>query len=234
VITKALHKKKSQNSFKDFYAEISKYLPKLENFTRAKIKIAENEGSIKTGYYTINDILDDVYWQVYKDFSKEMKKESLQIVLFLKTISKLDEIKELESHNANSISTSTILNEELNLLEERYSVDGGGDFILEDEFDAISYHQKYFKQTPFILNEVLEDKMIGKVFNKDEATSLSIHRKDIPKIFHNLPPSNTGIILELYIFGELNTSEISKILGIKKQRIMWIISSFLKEFKQNI
>ncbi len=233
MIIKALPKKKSQNSFKDFYAEISKHLPKLENFTRAKIKIAENEGAIKKGFYTLNDILDDVYWQVYKDYSKEMKKESLSKILFLKTISKIDEIIELESQTANSISTSTILKEELDLLEEHYSVDGGGDFIPEEEFDDISYQQKYFKQTHFILNEVMEDKLIGKVFKKDAATSLSIHRKDIPKIFYNLP-LNTEIILELYVFGEQNTSEISQILGIKKQRIMWIITTFLKEFKQNM
>ncbi len=233
MITKVLHKKKSKKSFKNFYVEISKYLPGLENFTRTKIEILENEGAIKKEFYTVNDILDAVYLQVFKCYSEEINKESLRKILFLKTISKLHKIKDLESEPANAISTSSILKEELDLLQENYSVDADGDFIPEEEFDDISYHQKDFKPTHFILSEVLEDQLIGKVFKRDAAIALSEHRKDIPKIFHNLPES-TNIILELHVFGYQNPSEISQIIGMNKRQINWIISTFLKEFKEQI
>jgi hypothetical protein len=232
MITKVL-KKKRKISFKDFYTEISKYIPGLENFTRAKIKIAENEAAIEKEFYTVNDILDAVYLQVFETYSEELNKESLPEILFLKTIAKLSEIKKIEKKPKYSISTTSILREELDLLDENYSLDAESDFITQEEFDDISYHQKYFKLKNFILNEVLEDQLIGKVFQKNASFFLSEHRKDIPKVFHNLP-TNIETILELYVFGNQDASEISQILGIKTQQINLVINEFLKEFKDKI
>jgi len=206
-------KEKRQNKFKEFYAEISKYISELENFTKLKIKIAENEGAIEKGFYTVNDILDDVYLQVFQDYD-EFNEQSMRKILFRKTISKLNEIKKTESKPENTIAINSILKEELDLLQENYSVDAGGDFIPEEELDDISYHQKDFKPTHFILNDVLEDQLIGKVF----------------KNF----PANTGPILELHVFGNQNPSEISEILGIEKPKVNLIINTFLKEFKEKI
>ena len=233
MITDVLHKKKSQNNFKEFYKETSKYISELENFIQAKIKIAENDGVIEKGFYTVNDILDAVYLQVFETYSEELNKESLRKILFLKTIAKLSEIKKTEKKSESSISTTSILNEELDLLNKNYSVDAGGGFITQEEFNDLSYHQKDFKPKNFILNEVLEDHLIGKIFQKNTSFFLSEHRKDIPKVFHNLP-TNIETILELYVFGNQDASEISQILGIKTRQINLVITEFLNEFKEKI
>jgi len=224
---------KPKNSFSDFFKKISKFIPNLENFTRAKIELAENEGSIDKGFYTVHDILDSVYLTVFKSYTKEIKKEALNKLLFQKVISMIGKLKSSGKEFLNSISTTTILKEELDLLGENYSVDAGGDFIPEEEFEDISYHQKDFKPTHFILEEGLENNLIGKLFNEDSGSSFSEHRKDIPKIFHYFP-SYTKISLELYAFGDQSPKQISKILNLEKKEINSVLKRFIDEFTKKI
>ena len=169
----------------------------------------------------------------FKSYNKEIKTETLRELLFLKVIAIIHKLKSSGEEFLNSISTTTILKEELDLLEENYSVDAGGDFIPEEEFEDISYHQKDFKPTHFILEETLENKLIGKLFKQDSGSSFSEHRKDIPKIFYDFP-SCTKLILELYAYGNQSPKQISKILNISKKEINSVIIRFQDEFTKEL
>lgn len=210
---KIIHKKKQQLTFQGFSLKISKFIPALENFTRLKIQISKNECSCEKRFYSVNDILDDVYLQVFSSKSKELNEEYLHRILFRKTILKLNNLKKDIKKHQNSISKRAYLKEEL------------------DSFEENCFDKKNFKPIHFILNEVLENQLIGKFFNKNYALILLEHRKEIPKIYHSRP-ENIGIILELHVFANQSPTQISNILGVDSDTIHMIISKFLNEFKE--
>ena len=78
---------------------------------------------------------------------KELTKQQTKVDDSLQK-EKLAQIDKLKTFTFSS--DIKVLKEELDLLGENYSVDAGGDFIIEEEFEDISYHQKDFKPTHFI------------------------------------------------------------------------------------
>ena len=58
---------KQENDFQEFYKKSSKVLPSLKKFAAAKLKLAEKEGLIDKGFYDANEILDEVFMDVFKN-----------------------------------------------------------------------------------------------------------------------------------------------------------------------
>ena len=144
MIIVELNKHKEENNFKEFYKKISTFIPSLKNFASLKLKLAENESLIDRGFYKANDILDEVFLEVFKTFSPNVDEKQLKQILFLKTIQKISEKTEEEEKYPNEISFDAILKEELDLLNEDYSVEADGDYIFDEDLEDISYKQKSF------------------------------------------------------------------------------------------
>ncbi len=230
MLTIELYKLKQENNFKQFYKNISTYIPELEKFTNKKLKIAENYGEIDKGFYTAIGILDEVYMEVFKTFSNEVSEADLRKLLFIKTIQKIEEKTETENRFSDDVNIDDILKEEMELLNEDYTVDAGGDFILNEELDDISYKQKSFKPTHFILDESLE-RQLTKRFNLNDLVPLSSEKRNLlGRLFYSIPLKSKTIV-ELYVFGGQNISEISEILMIEEENIKQVIVRVIERFK---
>lgn len=229
--TKVLNKVKKETEFQEFYTKISKYIPDLENFTRSKLKIAENEGVIPIGFYKAEGLLDEVYLDLYLSDFKKLEDIALKKELFLKSIEIFDKINTIENQITKKIPTHIILKEELDLLEGNYSVDAGGDFIPEEEFDDISYHQKDFRPTHFIMNEAPEKQIADRLFLKENNLFPTMKKKEIAQLIRTLP-AKSSTILDLYVFGNQKINEIANILNLEIKQVESVISRITKKLEK--
>lgn len=224
MIILELYKHKQENNFKAFYKTISAFIPSLEKFTFSKLKLAENEGLIDKGFYKANDILDEVFMNVYKTFLSDIDEKKLKQTLFLKTIQKINEKTKEGEKFPNNISIDAILKEELGLLKEDYSVEADGDYIFDEDLDDISYKQKSFKPTHFILDQPLEMELTGKLNLSNPSLFSDKSRALFGSSFYTLPLISKRII-ELFVFGDQTIAEIADTLFVEEENIEKVIAS---------
>lgn len=229
MITKELEQLRKENNFEHFYGKISTFVPSLNDFICRKLKIAEDLGIIDKNFYTANDIIDEVYLEVFDGFNNKIEENDLRKMLFEKSVEKIDEMIDGYQFD-NQISIDEILKEELDKMDSRFTVDGDGDFILYEELDDISYRQNDFKPTHFILDESLEKLVIEKLNLEDLTLQSAKKRKLLGGLFYKIPPRSKHII-ELHVFGNQSIEEISEMLQLQEKIVEEVINSVKEKFK---
>ncbi|OGS74293.1 MAG: hypothetical protein A3F91_04405 [Flavobacteria bacterium RIFCSPLOWO2_12_FULL_35_11] len=213
---------KQENDFQEFYKKSSKVLPSLKKFAAAKLKLAEKEGLIDKGFYDANEILDEVFMDVFKTYSDDIDEKQLKQTLFLKTILKINHKIERENQFADIINIDTILKDEMNSLKEDYSIEADGDYIFDEELDDISYKQNSFNPVHFILDQPMEMELTGKLDLSDISLVSDKNRILFGASFYTLPPISKTII-ELYVFGDQEIAEIAETLSVDKKTVQNVI-----------
>jgi DNA-directed RNA polymerase specialized sigma24 family protein len=211
-----------ETKFEEFYKKSLAAMPSLKKFTFSKLKLAENEGLIDKEFYDVNEILDEVFLEVFKTYSNDIDEKELRQILFLKTIQKINRKIERENQFADDINIDTILKEELNLLNEDYSVEADGDYIFDEDLDDISYKQASFKTSHFILDQPMELELTGKLDLSDASLYSDRNRALFSAVFYTLPPISKNII-ELYVFGDQDIIEISSTLKVDETTVREVI-----------
>lgn len=217
-----LHKLRKENNFDEFYKKISNDIMGLKKFAFSKLKLAENEGLIDKGFYDVNGILDEVYLEVFNTLSQDTDEKQLKQTLFLKIIKKIDEKIEKEDQFKESINLDAVLKAELNLLNENYSVEADGDYVFDEELDDISYRQNSFRPTHFILDHPMEMELTGKLDLSDASLFSNRNRVLFGASFYTLPPISKNII-ELYVFGNQEISDIAETLSLDEEMVGKVI-----------
>ena len=156
-----------------------------------------------------------------------MDPASIKIKLFKIVDSDLDDLFKKEAFHKNTTSTSSILDEELESLEENFTVDEGFDFIMNEELDDISYKQNEKHKHLF-----LYDDNNSSVVNAFEIEDLSsIHSKNLLGKFYSVLPIKVSDILDLHVFGNLTYNEIAEVKNIETKRVERVISLVMEAFK---
>lgn len=209
-------------NFEEFYKKCSAAIPSLKKFAASKLNLAEKEGLIDKGFYDANEILDDVFMEVFKFYLNDLDEKKLRQILFLKTIQKINHKIERENQFAEDINIELILKDELNLLKENYSVEADGDYIFDEELDDISYKQNSFNPAHFILDQPMELEITGKLDLSDNQLFSDRNRALFGASFYTLPPISKNII-ELYIFANQTVAEISETLNVTENTVSKVI-----------
>lgn len=213
---------KQENDFQEFYKKSSKVLPSLKKFAAAKLKLAEKEGLIDKGFYDANEILDEVFMDVFKTYSNDIGEDQLKQTFFFKTILKINHKIERENQFDNIINIDAILKDEMNSLKEDYSIEADGDYIFDEELDDISYKQNSFNPVHFILDQPMEMELTGKLDLNDLSLVTDKNRILFGASFYTLPPISKTII-ELYVFGNQEIAEIAKTLSADEKIVQKVI-----------
>lgn len=213
---------KHENDFREFYKKSSGAVASLKKFAAAKLKLAEKEGLIDKGFYDANEILDEVFMDVFKTYSDDIDEKQLRQTLFLKTILKINHKIEKENQFAEDLNIDTILKDELNLLKEDYSIEADGDYIFDEDLDDISYKQNSFNPAQFILDQPMEMELTGKLDLSDLSLVSDKNRILFGASFYTLPPISKTII-ELYVFGNQEITEIAKTLSVTEKTVQKVI-----------
>ncbi|WP_308993765.1 hypothetical protein QLS71_014970 [Mariniflexile litorale] len=203
----------------------------LHPYVKHRLYIAESTGIIPKKMYASNGIIDESIITFYeKGYDADIDKDVLKLKLFKIVDADLETIFKKEAFHKNTISTHTILEEELDALKEKYTIDDGFDYIMNEDLDDISYQQNGHSKHVFLY--VNND---NSILNTFETNSIDTHKSNelIGTIYSSLP-LNVSNIIDLYAFGKLSIEDISKVKSIEVKRIERIINTVKKTFETNL
>jgi DNA-directed RNA polymerase specialized sigma24 family protein len=225
-----INKAIKEKDFSAFFAVIKPFSKDLSKFAKAKLKNAEHHHLLQKGFYNTEDILMEVYLEVFEALNDSVSEKELKTLLFQKTIQKFNEILEKENRIRKRIPVDLIVKEELDLLNEDYSVDGNGHFVLIEELPDISYHQKDFKPKHYIIDPDAEKEIVSSLELDDTILVDDDRREKLANTYFLIPPTSKTIF-ELYVFGNQDEDTIAEILKIEKDQVKTVITKVVEKFK---
>ena len=233
VVLDKLNDYKKSGDTKSFNDVLMKFLPQLKKVIRFKLRNMEKNGFIPRNMYSPQEIVDEVYLKIFEEFDDELNDESrLKVKMFKIAKEILDDIR--SKHTGKKISTELLLRDEMKELEEEYTVDADGDFVMIEELDDISYHLDDFKEKILLLDasevgELAED--FGLLAEVDNGKLTDSQVQNIDSVFSNLPELAQSVISH-FSFGKLNIDEIAEIHGIDTDSVKEVIEKVKVRFKK--
>ena len=230
MLVKQLAQHKEENDFEQFYTKISTLEPDLKKFMSRSLKAAENQAAVDRGFYNADELLDEIYLEVFKEFADYMDTDKLKTILFSKAIQKIEEKKIIEQETPEYVSTEKMLKDEMNALDEKFTTQADGDLILNTELDDISYKQTMERPNKLILDTTLEEQLIKKLDIDDSLLPSMERRTTFGALFNNIPPRSKSV-LELFAFGNRSEREISEILEVPETIVISTVRKLKERFR---
>ena len=216
---------------KVFDKKVLSVVPYLHPYVKHRLYIAESKHILPKNLYSSNGIIDESIIILYeKGYNIDADVESIKLKLFETVDDFLETLFVKEAYHNKTVSTNTILEEELRRLEESFTIDADLDTMMLEDLDDISYHQNDDNYEVFVF-----DDYNSKIVNALELDTQSNqnNRKMVDK-FYSWLPIRVANIVDLYTFGELNFKEIAKIKHIEVARVERILKEVKKRFRTHL
>lgn len=222
---KKLQDKSSQT---EFDKKVLGAIQHLHPYVKHRLYVAESKGIIPKNMYRSNGMIDEAIAVLYEN-GINVDDESLAIKLHLFEIVDrlLDELYEKESFHTQTMSTNSILEEELDSLEEVFTVDADNDYVMQDELTDISY-QNEDKHKHIFLYDNNETSLINAFELQDIST---VDTSKLLGTFYSKAPRWAADIIDLYVFGKLDHSEIARMKKIDIEGVQKIIKKVRQGFR---
>ncbi len=226
-----LKKIQDKNTQTEFDKKVLSAIQHLRAYTKHRLYIAESTGVLPRNMYSSNDIIDESIAKFYsKGINIDLEEMAIKLQLFKIVDNDLNELFKKEAFHKDTQSTSTILEEELDSLEEKYTLDADLDCVMNEDLEDISYQQDNKHMHLF-----LYDDKNASVINALEMEDVSSqHTKKLLSKFYTWLPMNVTDIVDLFVFGKLSFEDISKIKDIEIKRIERIFEGVRKSFRKNL
>lgn len=216
---------------KTFEKKLLSATPHLFPYIKHRLYIAESTGIIPKNMYKPNGIIDEAIATFYeKGYNIDSDASTIKLKLFKIIDTDLNTLFKKEAFHKNTISTNSILEEELDDLEEKYTIDADMDFVMNEDLNDISYKQDHKHKHVFLYAD--NDNSILNALDIEKA-SLSDSKQIIGNLYSWLP-LNVSNIIDLLVFGKLSFEEISKVKSIEVKRVEFIFNEVKEKFKKHI
>ncbi|MFD1161985.1 hypothetical protein [Hwangdonia seohaensis] len=203
----------------------------LQSYIKHRLYIAESKGIIPKNMYASNDFTDEAIAKFYEGgYDVDMDAFAIKIKLFKIVDSDLNELFEKEAFHQHTLSTNDILEEELDGLEELFTVDEDFDFIMNEELNDISYKQDHKHKPLFIYDN--DDISIQNALEVEDMSALN--NKNILGKFYTLLPLKVSEIVDLFVFGRLDYDEVAEIKNIEAKRVKRILNLTIESLKERL
>ena len=226
-----LKKIQDKNTQTEFDKKVLSAIKHLRAYTKHRLYIAESTGVLPRNMYSSSDIIDESIAKFYsKGINIDLEEMAIKLKLFKIVDNDLNELFKKEAFHKDTQSTSTILKEELDSLEEKYTLDADLDYVMNEDLEDISYQQDNKHKHLF-----LYDDKNASIINALEMEDIpSQHTKKLLGKFYTWLPMNVTDIVDLFVFGKLSFEDISKIKDIEIKRIERIFEGVRKSFRKNL
>ena len=175
----------------------------------------------------VKDVVSEVIIQVHGRFQENINNvKDFNIWSIQESDKVLNDILENPSLPLGDISYEQLLDHELSELEEEYTTDAGGDFVMNDEVDEFISDHNYNDE---VFSHYLKNKE-----QVEEAEQIDEEMND--KIFDELIklPIKYQSIYDLYYFELLEIEEIAAIKGMQNIEIEAILISIKELLSEKI
>jgi len=220
-IIQSLESYRKENDSSGFKIELQKMLPDVRRYLSRRLAAAISKRVIPKGKYKVDDFIDQLYIEAYNHLGKKGKPHAFYPWLFKKADELLEdtivdeEFDELFFKNIEDYTKG-----EWEEMEENYSTDGDGDFVMLEELDDISYHQnQYALKDVFI--EDKESNMIEKLDEELSEQQLVSHFTIAVDQISLLAQS----VIDLDFNHGFDTTEIAMIKGMPESEVIQVIES---------
>lgn len=202
-----LLKSKQAKDMAAFNEHVVKLMPELKHYIDKQLATAIKKGHFTKGKYKAADIIDQLFIEIYDNIEEVSHENSFVSWLYKKTNELLDDIiveeefDDLFFKNIDDYSAP-----EWDAMEEEFSIDGGGDFVMVEDLDDLSYnHNDYTLNHVFVQDD--EKQLIEKIDADLSAKQIKNH---IAFVLHNLPLA-MRTVFELSVEKKLEVAEVAKI-----------------------
>lgn len=212
---------KRKENRESFNSELLKVLPQIYRYVSKRLNSAVANGKLNKGMFNPNDFTDQLFIEVYDNIDDIKTENELHIFLFKKVDELLeDSLVEEEFDHVFFENIDTYSKPEWDAMEENYTQDGDGDFLLLEEMD-----DKSLDKSNYSLNHVFITEEEKKLADKLDA-SLDKERiyRHIQLVLDKMNmPMRT--VFELFANEGLTTEEIAEIRKTTLAQVEELLSS---------
>lgn len=226
-----IDKLKDKTAQETFNNKVVSATQHLQAYVKHRLYIAESTRIVPKNMYKSNDIIDEGIAKFYEQgYNIDADASMIKIELFKIVDADLEELFKNEAFHQNTMSTNAILEDELNGLEEKFTVDEDFDFIMNEELIDISYHQDQEKKHVFVYddnNTSIENAL-------SISSTASQRNKYLLGKFYTWLPRRVSDVVDLFIFGKLTFEDIASIKNIEVRRVERILDLVIEDFKEHL
>ena len=199
---------KRKENRESFNSELLKVLPQIYRYVSKRLNSAVANGKLNKGMFNPNDFTDQLFIEVYDNIDDIKTENELHIFLFKKVDELLeDSLVEEEFDHVFFDNIDTYSKPEWDAMEENYTQDGDGDFLLLEELDDKSVDKSNYSLNQVFITE--EEKQLADKL--DESLNKERIYRHIQLVLDKMNmPMRT--VFELYANEGLTTEEIAEIL----------------------
>jgi len=209
---KQLREENNQLAFND---AMRRLLPGVRKYITRWLNHAIKNNKIHAGKYQVEDFVNELYIQAYDHFHKVGRDSDLHSWLFKQAEKLMDDAEvedEFDDFFIKNIDNYT--KAEWDEMEENFSTDGDGDFVMEEELDDLSYvKNNYVLEDVFI--EDKEQELIEKLSNEISTEQINRH---INMLLYRLPTEESAVF-DLVVRQRFKPDEITRIKEISIQEV---------------
>ncbi|WP_087520699.1 RNA polymerase sigma factor [Polaribacter sp. SA4-12] len=226
----SLIKLKEEDNQVSFNELVLKILPEIRKYVKGRLITAIKKGHFSKKKYKADDIIDQLFITIYDNIEEVENKKDFYLWLFKKTNDLLDdlimeeEFNELFFNNIDDYSKP-----EWDEMQEKFSSDGGGDLLMIEELDDMSYNHN-----DYTLNQVfIEDNEKDLVEKLDEQLGDDKINEHIELVLHNMP-STMREIFYLYTNSKLKVDEIAEMQNKTIDEVEKLLSDAKKVLQRSL
>lgn len=225
-----LQKINSKTTKTEFDKKVLSAIQHLHPYVKHRLYIGESTGILPKNMYFSNGIIDEGIVKIYENgFDIDADAMEIKLKLFDIVDKDLDELFKKEAFHQKTISTNTILEEEMNGLKEDYTIDADLDLILNTELNDISYQQDNAEHI-FVYDDSYSD--VLNAFDIEDTAKLK--SKNLLGSLYSWLPIMAADIIDLYSFGKLTFEEIAKVKHIEIENVEKIFDAVKKSFRNHL
>lgn len=223
-----LKEKDDQSSFNLYIQEV---FPQISSYLETQLDLAIKKHNLHEGKYKVADFMDELYIKAYDHIHEIEDGEFFRIWLY-RTADKLlaDAITEDEFDDFFFKNIDEFTQAEWDEMEEHYSTDGDGDFVMEEELDDLSYDKNDYVLRDVFVEDDEEKDIISAIDKKIGHQKFNSHVQSIMPKLSKLSAS----VLELFSRQKLNHQEIAEIKGISVEQVQQYLDEARKAIKLSL
>jgi len=142
----------------------------LHSYIKHRLYIAESTGIFPKNMYNTNDIIDEGIAKFYnKGINIDLEEMAIKLQQFKIIDNDINDLFKKEAFHKNTQSTSLILEDELDSLEEKFTLDADLDYVMDEDLEDISYQQDNKKNHLFLYDE--RDSSVISAFKMEDLSS---------------------------------------------------------------
>ena len=218
-----LKEHKSRNDRAAFNNALHDILPQLKHYAKNRLRIAKAKKKIRSGVYSVDDIVDEVFLIAYENLIDDIIDEKeLKVRLFKAVDEVMERLTAKPEDGGDSINVENLIEQEMKVLQEDFTVEADGHLVMIEELDDISYHLDDDKPKIFILDSESEENIVKSLNLEEDLASDMDKRKALGKTYEELPDFSRDIF-DLHTHARLTVEEIAEIKSIKADNVYRIL-----------